>query len=136
MDRASTIRMNISLFEKYSLQSYDEHILPEYHYDFPIGSDCYAAITNTTNGIESQVSVEFSELTFSFLSSLNVSMADVLQFLSVISSEQMQVSDIKNTDSHIDTEIPSPDGVYCVQSKVKTCCLQHFKEMQNSSIFL
>ena len=66
----SPSHISVSLSNALYLRTDRLSTLPQYSYDFPLDFDCYADIINSSSGIESQVEVEFTELTVNFASNL------------------------------------------------------------------
>ena len=119
LQKASSVTADVSLFKSLHLQPLDKYIFPQYDISFPLDTTCYAEIKNSTTGIEAVVNVDFSALQLSFLSSCNISMADILQFLSDISGEFISVPDIQSLFLAIETDMPSPDAVYCIKHEYR-----------------
>ena len=112
----STVKMSISFFKAYNLKTdCEERLLKSYHFEFPNGLDCYAEIMNETFGIKAIAEVEFEDIYIEFSSTCKISLADILQFLSDISGEEISLLDIKITSVDIETQLPSPHGVYNIE---------------------
>ena len=117
LDRPSQIKINVSLSQTVSLIHYEPYLLPEYIFEFAVGMDCYAEINNERTGIDCSCECapeSFSQLELQFQSSSNVSLEDIPQFLSDVTGEVIPVSQFIINNISIDTDVCSPDGVYCV----------------------
>ena len=89
MERPSQIKINVSLSQTVTLIQYEPYLLPEYIFEFPVGDK------NERTGIERSCECapeSFSQLELQFQSSSNVSPADIFQFLSDITGEDILVS--------------------------------------------
>ena len=111
----SIITLDVFLYDNLSLKVCDPHVLPQYSFDFPLGLDVYASVKNETSGIECcGVDVTFSHLPLKFHSSSNVSVANILDFISDISGAELLLPDIIIDNIHVDTNVVVPDGVFSI----------------------
>ena len=112
----SHISVSVSLSNALYLLTDKLSTLPQHSYDFPLDFDCYADFINSSSGIESQVEVEFTELTVNFASKSNVCLADILHFLSDISGEEIGVADIDISAVSFKTDLPFPFGILSISN--------------------
>ena len=113
LQKPSVVKVAVSLCDTFTLKETDTALLPQYDFQFPV-LHCLAEVTNHLNGIEASVCREFSDIGFRFLSSKNISIANILDFLSDISKESIGFPDIAAVKISVESEMPAEDSVYFI----------------------
>lgn len=118
LKKPSVVKVLVSLFDQCSLKETDDVLFPHYEFNFPV-HNLHAEIANRTYGMEASVSRDFSDIQIEFLSSKNISTANIIDFLSDISGKIISVSNIAGIRINVETEMPAPNSVYFIQHEYR-----------------
>ena len=144
LETNSVVTAHVQLFREFTLHQTDPCLHPQYVFEYPL-DDSYAEVTNLTNGITAVVCNEFSELALQFLTTSNISISNILDFISDVAGETLLIPEISNISFTTKTYMPTPNTIYCIQheyigylSNLRSilnqfksknfCCLMHYSE--------